>query len=142
MFRQMQPPKVVPLVAVFVGLAAVYAALVILAQTVFAGSDLARTLLFSLGSATLGAGVAFLLIELVAAGRTEAKALLIVSTFVGLAAVLVALVLVAQLLFAGDLFAYTLLVTTGAAIFGGGLTFFLVTMVSVAAVSSGQRGST
>jgi hypothetical protein len=50
---------------------------------------------------------------------------------VGLTIVFVVLTLAAQLLFAQTLFAYTMLLTTGTAIFAGGLTFFMVEIASL-----------
>jgi hypothetical protein len=108
---------------VFIGLAIVYAVLVIVANLVFSGSLLIQILLLSLGSAVLGAGVAFFLIRLEQLRNNLAS---VIGTFMALTGVFVALALVALLLFASNAFAYTLLLTTGATIFGGSLTFFLV----------------
>lgn len=107
----------------FIGLAVVYAVLAVVANVVFSGNAIVQTLLLSLGSASLGSGIAFFLIRLEQVRSTLPS---IVRVFMGLTVVFVALVLLALLFSASNVFVYTLLLTTGAAIFAGSLTFFLV----------------
>jgi hypothetical protein len=110
---------------ILIGLATVYAALAIIAKLFYSDNNFIQTLLLSLGSATLGSGMAFFLIdrglEQVRAKRLSSKGVLM-----GLTLALTALVLLARVLFVSSAFVYTLLLSTGAVIFASGLTFFLV----------------
>lgn len=108
---------------IFTGLAVVYTVLAIVANLIFSGNTLVQTLLLNLGAAVLGSGVAYFLMRLEQPRDSRTS---IVGMFIALAVVFVALVLLALLLFAANPFVYTLLLTTGMAIFAGGLTFFLV----------------
>lgn len=131
MVQQRQPPKRSQIISILIGLAVVYAALAIVAQLVYGGNTLVQTLLLSLGSAILGSGVAFFLIELYRLEQKGSNLASILGAFVGLSVVFVVLTLAAQLLFAENLFAYTMLLTTGTSIFAGGLTFFMVELASL-----------
>jgi hypothetical protein len=110
-------------VPLFIGLVAVYGVLAVIARVVFSGNAIVQILLLSLGSGVLGSGIAYFLIRLEQHRNTRAS---IVGMFIALALAFVALILVALLLFASNMFASMLLLTTGAAIFAGGLTFFLI----------------
>jgi hypothetical protein len=113
-------------ITIFIGLAVVYAVLAIVANVVFSGNTLVQTLLLSLGSAVLGSGIAFFLTKVYGLEPTRNDLPSIVRTFMALTVVFVALALVALLLFAANAFVYTFLLTTGVAIFAGGLTSLLV----------------
>jgi hypothetical protein len=121
MVKRVQNSGVARATPVFIGLAVVYAVLAIVANLVFSGNALVQTLLISLGSGVLGSGIAYFLIRL-----EQARNLSIVGIFIALAFVFITLILLVLLLFASNVFVYTLLLTTGAAIFTGGLTFFVV----------------
>jgi hypothetical protein len=121
MVKRVQNSGVARATPVFIGLAVVYAVLAIVANLVFSGNALVQTLLISLGSGVLGSGIAYFLIRL-----EQARNLSIVGMFIALAFVFITLILLVLLLFASNVFVYTLLLTTGAAIFTGGLTFFVV----------------
>ena len=123
---QQRIPKLSEVVTVFVALAIVFAALTMVAQWLFANSFV-YTILVSLGAAIFGAGLAFFLLEL---ATIERRGMLTsrVSIFIGLALVDVVLVLVAQNWLVSNPMAHTVLVSVGAATFGGGLTFYLVDM--------------
>jgi hypothetical protein len=121
MEKRVQNSGVARATPVFIGLAVVYAVLAIVANLVFSGNALVQTLLISLGSGVLGSGIAYFLIRL-----EQARNLSIVGMFIALAFVFITLILLVLLLFASNVFVYTLLLTTGAAIFTGGLTFFVV----------------
>jgi hypothetical protein len=123
MVQQRHSSRMARATLVFIGLAVVYAVLAIIARVVFSGNTIVQTLLLSLGSGVLGSGVAYFLIGLEQHRNSRTS---IVGMFIALALVFVALVLVALLLFASNAFVYTLLLTTGAGIFAGSLTFFLV----------------
>jgi hypothetical protein len=131
MLQQKQPLKLPQIVTVLIGLAIVYTALALVAQLVYGGNTLVQTLLLSLGSAILGSGVAFFLIEMYRFEQARYKLTSIIGAFAGLTIVFVALTLAAQLVFAENLFAYTMLLTTGTAIFAGGLTFLMVELASL-----------
>lgn len=118
------------IIAILVALVIVYATLAIIAQVIYSENTLIQTLLLSLGSAILGSGVAFFLIGFYQREQTHNKRVSILGAFIGLTIVFVILTLAAQLLFAHNLFAYTMLLTTGTAIFAGGLTFFMVELAS------------
>ena len=122
MVRQRRNARVARATTVFIGLVIVYAVLAIVANVTFSDNALVQTLLLSLGSAVLGSGIAFFLIRL----EQPHQRCSVLSTFIALALVVVVLVLVSLLLFMSTAFVYTLLLTTGAAIFAGSLTFFLV----------------
>jgi hypothetical protein len=113
-------------VTIFLSLAVVYAVLAIIAKLVYSDNTFAQTFLLSLGAASLSSGMAFFLIAVYRLKQAHNKVFSIVGTFTALALVFVVLVLVALLLFASNTFVYTLLLTTGAAIFAGSLTFFLI----------------
>lgn len=123
MVRQRQNTQRTRATTLFIGLAIVYAVLAVVANLVFSGNTLVQTLLLSLGSGVLGSGMAYFLIRLEHPRESRTS---IVGMFIALALVFVALVLVALFLFASNAFVYTLLLTTGAAIFAGSLTFFLL----------------
>lgn len=131
MLQHKPTPTMTQIVAILIGLAIVYAALALLAQLIYGGNLLVQTLLLSLGSAVLGSGVAFFLIELYRLEQARNKLLSIFGAFISLTIVFVVLVLMAQLLFTRNLFAYTMFLTTGTAIFAGGLTFFMVEIASL-----------
>jgi hypothetical protein len=130
MLQNKQTPTMTQIVTILIGLAIVYAALAIVAQLIY-GNPLVQTLLLSLGSAVLGSGVAFFLIELYKLEQARNKLLSIFGAFIGLTILFVVLVLMAQLLFTSNLFAYSMFLTTGTAIFAGGLTFFMVEIASL-----------
>jgi FtsH-binding integral membrane protein len=111
---------------IFIGLAVVYAVLAIVANVVFSGNTLVQTLLLSLDSAVLGSGIVFFLTKVYGLEQAHDQLPSSIEIFIALAVVFVVLVLLALLLFAANPFFYTLLLTTGTAIFAGGLTFFLV----------------
>jgi hypothetical protein len=118
-------------VTIFLGLTIVYAMLVVIAKQVESDNTFIQTLLLSLSAAILGSGIAFFLIEVGGLQQARNKLVSIVGVFTALALVFVVLVLIALLLFASNVFVYTLLLTMGAAIFAGSLTFFLIELVSL-----------
>jgi hypothetical protein len=126
MVQQRRKVQMTRAITIFIGLAVVYAVLAIVANVVFSGNTLVQTLLLSLGSAVLGSGIAFFLTKVYGLEPTRNDLPSIVRTFMALTVVFVALALVALLLFAANAFVYTFLLTTGVAIFAGGLTSLLV----------------
>jgi hypothetical protein len=122
MVRQKHKLQVAQAITVLIGLTIVYAVLALVANVVFNGNALVQTFLLSLGAAILASGIAYFLIKVYGLEQVH-KA---VRMFTALTVVFVMLVLLTLLLFASNTFVYTLLLTTGAAIFAGSLTFFLI----------------
>ena len=58
--------------------------------------------------------------------------------FVALAVVFAILAIVARYVFEGDVFTQVILLATGAAVFGSGLTFFLIEIFSLLEKKSGE----
>jgi protein-S-isoprenylcysteine O-methyltransferase Ste14 len=136
MLQAKRAPTRGQVIMVFVGLALVSVVLSIVAEVTYRNSDFARALLIGLGSSIFGAGLAFFLIEMMALGQSRIRPVSVVGIFVGMAVVFAALVGIAQFVPAFDRLTQTALVSLGASVFGGGLTFFLVEWFSVGSKDS------
>ena len=69
--------------------------------------------------------------------KLTAKVVSVAAVFVGLAVIFAVFVILARFVYIDDTFVRTTLITVGSAIFGAGLTFFLIEMFSL----EGLRGN-